>query len=56
MSDSRAVLDPKIQESLVLRGDLSGLAPEQKKQFVNRTTRTAIADLNLTYLAIVSNP
>ena len=33
MSDSRAVLDPKIQESLVLRGDLSGLAPEQKKQY-----------------------
>lgn len=33
MSESRAVLDPKIQESLVLRGDLSGLNPEQKKQY-----------------------
>ena len=33
MSESRAILDPKIQESLVLRGDLSGLNPEQKKQY-----------------------
>ena len=33
MSEERAVLDPRIQESLVLRGDLSGLAPEQKKQY-----------------------
>ena len=33
MSESRALLDPQIQESLVLRGDLSGLNPEQKKQY-----------------------
>ena len=33
MSEVRAVLDPKIQESLVLKGDLSGLNPEQKKQY-----------------------
>ena len=33
MSESRALLDPKIQESLVLKGDLSGLNPEQKKQY-----------------------
>ena len=33
MSESRALLDPKIQESLVLRGDLSGLNQEQKKEY-----------------------
>ena len=33
MSEVRALLDPKIQESLVLKGDLSGLNPDQKKQY-----------------------